>query len=366
MKFFWRKFLFLTFSLLFFIISPLLIIYALGYKFDFQEKKFKKTGGLYVQAIPREVNIILNGKLIKKTDKFSGTALVRGLLPREYEVEIKKDGYRTWKKKIRIEEGKVTEVKKLTLFLEKISFEKLEESVEDFWFNEMQNSLILKKRNENMWYLEMKDLETNEKKFLLSEKDLGKGSQILEGNFSENFQKFFLKIKKGDKVFKVSFLLSEKPKFFLEENGVKEKTFKKGNFIFLKDERGDFWRENVLFGEKEKLLENVNDFLPSPDKKKILAQRKGELWLFSIDENLEKDFLLRFSEEISQVFWLNSENLIFTVGNFLKITETDTRDGINVYDIAYFKNPKFTLDRKKKKVYLLSENNLFVANKILP
>jgi hypothetical protein len=75
----------------------------------------------------------------------------------------------------------------------------------------------------------------------------------------------------------------------------------------------------------------------------------------------EKIFLLRISEKIKDVFWLNSDYLIFNSQDKIKIIEIDDRDKINIFEIGEFDNPKFFFNQNKKRIYILSGKNLYFS-----
>jgi len=111
----------------------------------------------------------------------------------------------------------------------------------------------------------------------------------------------------------------------------------------------------------------------SPDSKKLAFFSNSEVWiLFLEDEGTkktgEKLFLVRLSEKIGDVFWLNSDYLIFNSGNNLKIVEIDERDRIQTWDIAPAVNfgaeVEVYFNGSNKKLYILSERDLFVSEKL--
>jgi hypothetical protein len=98
-----RYFLLLFGFLLFLILAPLIVLYVRGIAYDFSKKTFVTTGILAVRSDPSSAQIYLHNKLVRKS---SGD--VRFLVPGEYEVTIKKDGYQDWKKRLEIISGQVT------------------------------------------------------------------------------------------------------------------------------------------------------------------------------------------------------------------------------------------------------------------
>lgn len=77
--------------------SFFLIQFAKGYRPDFAKKTFKPTGLLVATSVPEGAQVFIDGKLVSATNN------TISLAPGDYEVEIKRDGFSTWKKAIKIE-----------------------------------------------------------------------------------------------------------------------------------------------------------------------------------------------------------------------------------------------------------------------
>ena len=148
------------------------------------------------------------------------------------------------------------------------------------------------------------------------------------------------------------------------------------NFIFLKD-----GEKIYLFDQKsnsfEKFFEPVKSLKISPDFKKLAFFNDHEIWLFFLEDSFdqpwkkakEKVFLTRFSEKIGNLFWFTAHYLIFNTDSKIKIVEIDDRDGLNIYDLPTqmeFKEPKFFFNNFDKKIYLLTEGNFYLSEKLLP
>lgn len=77
--------------------------YARGYKFDIKTLKFQPNGILVIKSEPDGASVYINGELRTATNaNFS-------IAPGTYDVEIKKDGYITWYKRLTIEKEIVTQ-----------------------------------------------------------------------------------------------------------------------------------------------------------------------------------------------------------------------------------------------------------------
>jgi WD40 repeat protein len=405
-----RTILFLIFLFLFLLVAPLAIFYSQGYRFDFEKKSLTQTGGLFLKVEPKQVEVYIDGKLVKKTDFFFGSALIENLLPRKYKIEIKKEGYFPWEKNLEIKEKEVIEAKNIVLFPENINFEILSKNVEKFWFSPDEKKIILLEKTEAGWSLKLYDLEKNVKSHLINENDVyAGGADLLNLGFSKNSKEISLEIgmKEQLKYFtleldKVPPVLTEvKPPSPLQENIIAKQTFNGdlyyldnfgnlfkneerltresfpvksetkyelkifSNFIFLQENK-ILYLFNPESKSFEKLFEGINDLKISPDGKKLVFSSNFEIWLFFLSDEKEKKageklFISRVSEKIGDIFWLNSQYLIFNAGNKIKITEIDDRDKINIIDFAEFNNPKIFWNQNYKKLYLLSENNLWVS-----
>jgi len=80
------------------LVAYFLVKLASGYRPDFSTKTMRPTGLLVATSTPNQASILVNGKILK-----AKTATTLSLGPGEYNIEIKKDGFSSWKKKILIE-----------------------------------------------------------------------------------------------------------------------------------------------------------------------------------------------------------------------------------------------------------------------
>ncbi len=77
---------------------------ARGYRFDTDIGKFKPTGLLVATSSPNGASILVNGVLE------SATNATISLAPDTYDIQIKKQGYQTWNKRLTITKEEVTKV----------------------------------------------------------------------------------------------------------------------------------------------------------------------------------------------------------------------------------------------------------------
>ncbi len=98
-----RVFIFSSLFLGILIVAYFLVKLASGYRLDFTNKTFKPTGLLIASSTPNQASIIINNKVFK-----AKTNTTLSLQPGEYDIEIKKDGYSSWRKKLTIEKELAT------------------------------------------------------------------------------------------------------------------------------------------------------------------------------------------------------------------------------------------------------------------
>ena len=98
-----RRTLFGIFILLFILIGIGAIYYSQGYRFDFSTLSIHKTGAVYVEAFPKNVEIYIGNQLYQdKSGIFQGGTLISNIIPKRYRVVIKKDGYYDYDKNIEV------------------------------------------------------------------------------------------------------------------------------------------------------------------------------------------------------------------------------------------------------------------------
>lgn len=107
-----RGLLFYLSVFLFFVGLPLILSFALGYKFNAHTLKFTKTGLIFVKTQPDGAKIYLNGKLISERSPASMQELVPGV----YKVALELAQHYPWKGEVDVEAGKVSRLDKIILF----------------------------------------------------------------------------------------------------------------------------------------------------------------------------------------------------------------------------------------------------------
>lgn len=90
--------------------SVVAILFAQGYRPNLNQKKLEKTGMISFTSYPTGAQFFINGKL-----KGVSNNSVSGLKPKDYLVEIKKEGFNDWQKKIDVFAEMVTDITALLI-----------------------------------------------------------------------------------------------------------------------------------------------------------------------------------------------------------------------------------------------------------
>lgn len=152
----YRRLLYLTFFLIFFIIAPILILYTTGYSYNFKKNRLEKTGILVLGSQPKEARVYLNGRYKNTTP----TRITR-LLPNKYQVEIRKEGYYPWIKEVEIKSKLTTFYKDIILFRKSLPIIKIEGEINILTISPNGEKIIYSIFKDNIEELRLLNLKNN-------------------------------------------------------------------------------------------------------------------------------------------------------------------------------------------------------------
>lgn len=299
--------------LLFFFIFPFLILYSTGTRFDFEKKKFVKTGGIYVKTNTL-ATIYLNEKKVKITDPIFGKALIENLLPKKYRLRIEKEKFFPLEKEVEVKSNQVSKIE-IPLF-PKLNFSIFEGKIEDLEF-----------------FKKEKPKDKNIVAFFRKEKGdayyLDQSGTVFKNSEKLNFEK--IEIKK-DKVYDLMVW---------------------GGWVFIK-EGDDFYY--LKDGKIEKVEKNIKGF--DSIGSEILAFSDNEIYLFYPQEK-EFFFLYRFSENIEKAVFVSSHYILVSTKD--KVFALEKTPNGNLYSIFEGKEHEIFFDQKEKKIYIISEGKTYFS-----
>lgn len=95
-------------------LSYIISLYAQGYRYNFTERRFVRTGAIYLKA-NTNADVFLDNKLVGKTAFLNNSYLINNLLPGLYDIRLSQNNFSQWQKKILVEEGLVNEFSRILL-----------------------------------------------------------------------------------------------------------------------------------------------------------------------------------------------------------------------------------------------------------
>lgn len=155
----WRHFLMFLAIFIFFVSSPLIILYSQGYRFNWSTLEFTKTGTINIKTIPRGANIYLNYKNYKKLSPTK----IDALKPKTYHLKITKEGYKEWEADLKVKPELVASATHIILFPEIIPEKKItSDKIANFKLSSDNKAIIYNVRegkNKGIWLLNLENRE---------------------------------------------------------------------------------------------------------------------------------------------------------------------------------------------------------------
>jgi len=134
---------------LFFSLTPFIVLYSMGYRFDFSSMKITATGGIYVRSLPEAENIIIDSKINQKPAFFSRDVFVQNLLPKQHSVLVQKTGYYSYQKNISVKENQVTKLEDILLIKNNLAFDVLSKTADYFSFAPDLRNILIENTDKN-------------------------------------------------------------------------------------------------------------------------------------------------------------------------------------------------------------------------
>ena len=347
-----RKYIVCFLILSFFIVTPPIILVSQGYRFDIVNKKISPTGGLFLKALPRNANIYLDETLVDKTDFLFGSVLVENLLPKQYKISLRKDGYYDWNKTLRIEEKRVADAKNIRLVPENPEFSINARNVKNFYlFPNQKKALIQEEEYNNSnstttnWSLKLFDIDKNIKSHLISEKKLSgyragnEPMRLLDINFSPN----------GN-------LILVKTETKIE---TKAKTDKQIQYYTIDLNKKNIKSQELNFAKQD--IENIWFFSKNPEK----------LFYFVNNQLFEKDISKTTNEKIkpvlqnivacdisgNNIYYIDTNGSLIKTNSAFQIKEKLLKENFRLYP-----SKKYRLEIEQNSVFLFENRILYWLN----
>jgi hypothetical protein len=271
---------------IFIIVVPLLVLFSSGYRLD-GRFRLVKTGGIYLANKEPDIIVRLNKKNVKKAGMFEKNILIDDLTPKTYYVTVEKNGYKTWKKNIKVEEQKVEVCYPLLIPV------KLNPQPVPKYLSSAENK-DKKQRKANEEYSEAMKLFTG------SDKRSGKG--IIPASKDNEAKKYGLDANR--KLYKKVLLFRQKNRIYVKWTGADQK---RPFFIDTSDEKP------VLFPSK-KILSFA--FFPGRHDSMLVLLENRSLYAVEIDTRFDIHNIYQLVSNCSK-FAVKDEFLYYLSGHGL-------------------------------------------------
>jgi len=242
----------------FIVLAPLVIAYTMGYRYNFGVGQVQKTGVLIVNSYPDEADVYLDGKFVNDETP----SVIKKILPNEYNVEVIKEGYLPWSKKLDVKSGETTFAESIVLFLDQIPRATLEREITDSLFSPNRTHLVYvtqeaswievwihSLKNQDLTLIDRRDSSLIEEiNFAWS---AGSDRLFIEFETNEGLEQLIYKVNKNEVT-----NLSE----FFEEPVNEFKWSRTTDDVFYVRLDNQLASVNLLTGQKTFLLSEVNQF----------------------------------------------------------------------------------------------------------
>jgi len=357
-----KKTLFFGLCLLFLVTAPSVIFYSQGYRFDFENIKIVQTGGLFFKISPPGVTVDIDQELRKKTNFFFDSAFISGLIPKDYQITIKKTDYHAWSKILKIKEKQVTEAKNIVLFPKNPKFNLVSKNINNFFPAPDGKKIIFKIEGKTGWILNSFNVQTKEQKELVSEQELKLLEKDMKTNaipflnlvWSDDSKRILVEIStKGQKQYLVLGTGSERNLFILDA----ETNIKKINFNPNKSEELFF----IALEPEEKLTEE--DMVPKI-RKQIIFRLKGdgEQVMLKISSPSFEQNIVSYLIINDNIVWLTDSGFLY-LGRLVNSDKIELLKILNLKPINIHEQTNYQIIAEDfSKIFLKRDESLYYLN----
>lgn len=188
----YRRLLYSSFIAFFIIVTPLITLYATGYRYNFKNNRIEKTGIIHIETLPKDAKVYINDKYIDDTP-----ARFIKLLPDKYKVVVQKEGYHPWKKEVVVQSNLTSFYKDITLFKNNLPINKIEGQINLLAISPDQKKIIYTLNKQNIEELRLLNIKNNSE-FLIDSFNSQAYNQLEFVEWSPNRNKALIKKVIGD------------------------------------------------------------------------------------------------------------------------------------------------------------------------
>lgn len=148
----------IAFITAFFVISPIIIMYTAGYRYDWQNGLLKETGAISIDIEPTNAVVFLND--VKLSNKIP--IRLKNIAPQKYKIKITAPGYFDWQKEVEVGNKQTVYIKEIVMLKKNIPQAIADGPVEQVFISPDQKNIIytlLKDDGLEIWIRNLSDAE---------------------------------------------------------------------------------------------------------------------------------------------------------------------------------------------------------------
>lgn len=344
----WKRRIILTLAILLFVIlSPAIILYSSGYRLNLNDFSLKKVGMIIIESTPREINVIINNKLLSDRTPFKKS----NLAPKDYFIKLEKENYQSWGKNLSVESQTVTWITNVILFLTEPSLD----------IYAQDNSIIESKLSPDEDYYAYIS-KTNKNNYIL---------KLLNTNSRENIN-----------IFDLNDYSDKKLKDFKANNISNVLWSNNSQYVLLTIDNGNN-RKNIVLDTKE--LDKEPALIEDSNIESIMWDINDENFIYYLfDQQLKKlninnqEISTKIAENVTH-FDLVDNSIIYTKNikqndeqfssiylvnkNKSEINSEEIYESLNIIneeitDVEAVKEDRYLFSTDEKKLYLVNNSNI--------
>ena len=392
-----RRIIYVSFIIIFFIVTPIIILYTEGYRYNFKRGKVQKTGIFIISSIPKKADIYLNGKMIEGDQT---PARIEKLLPADYEIQLSQKGYHDWTKKLQISENSTTFAEDVILWKNNLPIQLSEYQIIDWLASPDNKKIVFVTQDRKIITLDLNNQEFHD----IYQAGEYTNPKILE--WSNTGKKILIK---SD----YKYLVLDTERYYIKPTIINDNNYKSvkwnlknDNTLYASNNLG-IWRID-LFTRETKLVFNkeISDFIITNDiiyyfykdivyKQKLSENNNPEIIdgikcqdclflnynfprLILLNKELQELFIIdpkmknkTIKKEAKNIFWLNKNTFIFYNSWEIWIYELDkrepeliTRIGAGIDEAIWHPEGRHIIFTSENKIKIIELDNRELRNVI--
>ncbi len=343
-----RRFIFLFFIGLFLLISPAIILYTSGYRYDFKNGFLRETGSINIDITPNWAEVYLNNTKLKSRFPIR----LNNLVPGKFSLNITSPGYFDWHKNIEVKNKETIYIKDIILLKKTEPVFLHEGKVIELVISNDGKFLIyslIKEKEKELW---QKNIKTGENLLVTKLSDL----EPLDIIFSPDNSYYIISTKQKP-YSKIFIFNTQKPEKNIDLTAYTKMPITKYN-----------WRNGSLpeiyYSTKEQIMifnpENMNQTFVNKNNFIDWFFENNQLWVIQINSStnnpeLIKDYL-GFHQIFNNDFGTETENweILTAKNDFILLKKKNQAEML-----LFTQNKKYTLAGEN---YIISKyNNWLIA-----